>query len=393
MGKNAAQWLMKNLEYFVVEVSPKLFFSFRDSGSAYTLQRSTNSFGQFLLLTELKVGGYRRSVIIPVGKEKNGWRVFGLELRKMLNPSHYAEGGAGLPTFISQVLRPSWEAQNSRTFAEVVQDSFGSAVERKQLKQLGSTVKEKMVVKPRPTGAKVGVLLVGKPVKLVVGGGDRRKLRINEETEVGEQNQAGIRFPCLSLNSKAHRKESDVRRPCWTGSGLIVEVDVIGRRLVSWVRKKGGVQKYKWVSRVGKESCEGVLGLGRIKLATQLPVNESETWSGPEVTSPSTFEEGECSIKVAEPILSVVILEKAGESPEASSSSHELPSQVSGGLGWPSTVRVQAEVQATASQSQTESVHNFSSPCFPVLRCFVDCVLRINSSIQIGCILQINSSV
>ncbi|KAL0006286.1 hypothetical protein SO802_013847 [Lithocarpus litseifolius] len=226
----------------------------------------------------------------------------------MLNPSHYAEGGAGLPTFISQVLRPSWEAQNSRTFAEVVQDSYGSAVERKQLKQLGSSVKEKLVVKPRPTGAKVGVLPVGKLVKLVVGGGDRRKLCINEETEVG--------------------------------SGLIVEVDVIGRRRVSWVRKKGGVQKYKWVSRAGKESSEGVLGLGSNKMATHMQANESESWSGPEVTSPSTFEQRECSIKLAEPLRSVIIHEKAGESPKASSSSHEVPSQVSGGPGWPSTVPI-----------------------------------------------------
>ena len=47
-------------------------------------------------------------------------------------------------------------------------------------------------------------------------------------------------------------------------------------------------------------------------------------------------------------------------------------------------------VRATASQSQTESIHNFSSPCFPVLRCCVDCVLRINSPVQIGCALRIN---
>ena len=48
----------------------------------------------------LKVGGSRRSIIIPTGKEKNGWRAFGLELRKMLNPSQYAVGGTGLPKFI-----------------------------------------------------------------------------------------------------------------------------------------------------------------------------------------------------------------------------------------------------------------------------------------------------
>ena len=100
IGKIAAQWLMNKIEHIVVGENSKQFFTFRDGDVAYTLQQSTNSFGQFLLLTKLKVGGSRRSIIIPEGKEKNGWRVFGLELRKMLYPSQYAVGGTGHPKFI-----------------------------------------------------------------------------------------------------------------------------------------------------------------------------------------------------------------------------------------------------------------------------------------------------
>ena len=40
-----------------------------------------------------------------------------------------------------------------------------------------------------------------------------------------------------------------------------MEVDVKGRRRVSWDRNKGGVKKFKWVSRACK------LGLGPNKLA------------------------------------------------------------------------------------------------------------------------------
>ena len=72
MGKIAAQWLMKSIEQIVVGFSPKYFYTFRDGDVAYTLQQSSNSFGLFLLLIELKVGGSRRSIIILVGKEKNG---------------------------------------------------------------------------------------------------------------------------------------------------------------------------------------------------------------------------------------------------------------------------------------------------------------------------------
>ena len=100
MGKHAAQWLMSNLEHLVVGVNPKFFFSLREGDTAFTLQRSSNSSGKFLLLTELKAGGFRRSIIIPEGKERLGWRAFGLELRKLLNPSQYAVGGNGLLKFI-----------------------------------------------------------------------------------------------------------------------------------------------------------------------------------------------------------------------------------------------------------------------------------------------------
>ena len=134
MGKNAAQWLMKNIKHTVVGVSSKQFFTFRDGDIAYTLQQSTNSFGQFLLLTELKASGSRRSIIIPEGKEKNGWRAFGLELRKLLFPSQYMVGGTGPPKFFPQVHRHYLEAQNSRTFAKAMEGFHGKVENRKQLK-------------------------------------------------------------------------------------------------------------------------------------------------------------------------------------------------------------------------------------------------------------------
>ena len=102
MGKNAALWLMKNIEHTVFGVNPKRFFTLREGHTAFTLQRGSNAFGQFLLVSELKVGGHRRSVIIPGGKAQNGWKVFGLELRKMLEFDQYALGGSGQAKFVSQ---------------------------------------------------------------------------------------------------------------------------------------------------------------------------------------------------------------------------------------------------------------------------------------------------
>ena len=91
----------EGIEQIVVGISPKYFYTFREGDLAYTLQRSSNSFGLFLLLTEFKVGGPRRSIIIPEGRAKNGWRVFGLELRKMLEPENYVNGGSGRSKFVA----------------------------------------------------------------------------------------------------------------------------------------------------------------------------------------------------------------------------------------------------------------------------------------------------
>ena len=45
MGKNAALWLMKNIEHTVVGINPKQFFTLREGDIACTLQRRSNSFG------------------------------------------------------------------------------------------------------------------------------------------------------------------------------------------------------------------------------------------------------------------------------------------------------------------------------------------------------------
>ena len=71
-----------------------------------------------------------------------------------------------------------------------------------------------------------------------VVGGARRESCIYEVSEVGEQTLADnrISFPSISLNLKDYEKgkKSDARRSCWSGRGLVVEVDVIGRRRVFW---------------------------------------------------------------------------------------------------------------------------------------------------------------
>ena len=261
MGKSVAQWLTKNIEYFVVGISSKQFCTFRDGDIAYTLQQSSYSFSNFLFLIELKVGGFRRSVIIPEGRAKNGWRTFGFELRKMLEPNQYAVGGSGLIKFVAQPHRCNSEIQNTRTFAETVQGHHVQVMDSKHPEQLcikdkGKTqLGEERKVMPKSDPAKVVMSgkLVAKIFLIAVGGGSVKSRSINVDINLGETIPVGNkkRFP-LRFNSNSNNSDygmgSDFRNSCWTGKGLIMEVGEKGKRRVSWDFNKGGPNFFKWVS-------------------------------------------------------------------------------------------------------------------------------------------------
>ena len=202
-----------------------------------------------MLLIELKAGGSRRSIILPEGKERNGWRVFGLELRKLLNPSLYAVEGNGLPKFIPHMRRNNLETQNLGTYAEVVQGFQGRTEDRKKPNQLRVTVQvkkplqgeEKMGVNPRISGSFGGDFLVEKPGRKVAVGGARREKGFFEVVVADTRTS----IPRISLNSKnvGKGKKCDAGSYGWSRRSLVMKVDGTGRRRVFWESKKGGVSK------------------------------------------------------------------------------------------------------------------------------------------------------
>ena len=247
MGKNVAQWLMKNIEHIVVGISPNQFFTFREGDIAYTLQRSSNSFGQFLLLTEFKVGGSRRSIIIHEGKAKNGWRVFGLELKKMLEPEHYVDGGSGHSKFVAHPHKDNSGIQTSKTFVETVHGYQVQVRGRNQLHLFSihdkgkSQLREDRVVKQNPEVEQMVLseIPAGKPCPTALGGGDVGSRCINVDFKLGEINLGGNkkRFPLRFIpnsNESVYGKECDLRNSCWTGKGLTVEMNGEGKKCVTW---------------------------------------------------------------------------------------------------------------------------------------------------------------
>ena len=319
MSKTAAQWLMNNIEHSVIRVNPKQFFTLREGNTAYTLQCGSNTYGQFLAVTELKVGGQRRAIIIPAGKAQQGWRAFGLELRRMLAPTQYASGGS---KFIAQPHKRNSEIQSSRSFVEAVK-GHAPARDMKQIQHPVTSdhekprIVEKIAETPRfdhtksltieyPVGKPRDQVVeddfqVGKAWPTVVGAAKGRFQSINVGKKLEEKILAmnKSRFPLrfnLNSNDINAGKGREIRNSRWTGEGLVVELKENGRRRVSWDCARGGFRSFKWVARGIKAPPPEYVSLGLKDLEAQNTlVGETKDSLGPCETSPLVFEIGECS--------------------------------------------------------------------------------------------------
>ena len=225
---------MNNIELTVVGVNPKQFFTFKEGDTAYTFQWSSNYFGQYLVETEVKVGGLRRSIIIPKGKEKSGWKGFGIELTKLLEPNQYALVGLRQEKAIARKHKHNSEIQISQSFAEVVkglektsgmEQPWQPIVSGKGKRRLG----EEDAGKPshlKPIKMVPVEKIGGKPSQIAVGGGNGSGRRIMENVKVGEKILEEIkkRF-MLQFSSNSNEinngKECYIRNSCWIRKGCV----------------------------------------------------------------------------------------------------------------------------------------------------------------------------
>ena len=111
MEKKACHWLLSKLEQTVLDRNSRHFLTFREGDIAYTFQKCSNAFGNYIVVTELKAG---RLVIIPEGKVMHGWRGFGFELQSLITPKK--------PMKIPDVMhkQPQSNVNVSRSFVAVI---------------------------------------------------------------------------------------------------------------------------------------------------------------------------------------------------------------------------------------------------------------------------------
>ena len=252
----------------MIGVNPKQFFTFRDGDSAYTLQRGSNSFGQHLSVTELKVGGLRRTIIIPAGKSQGGWRTFGIELRRILEPSQYAVGGLN---FVPYKYKQVSKNRIARSYVEVVKAPVQARLKPIQQPFIKEKVKdgvvEKILERPRDNSHTQLVLYetqAGKFPQAAMGGGEGGEGSINGKNNIEEKIPEGNKLN-IALNSNSNSKLVEFgklhnRRSSWRG--LIVAVNKFGKRRVSWGRVKGGQIAGNWVVRESNIAQNKVVGLG-----------------------------------------------------------------------------------------------------------------------------------
>ncbi|KAK9992897.1 hypothetical protein SO802_022600 [Lithocarpus litseifolius] len=279
---------MKSLEQIVVGSSPKFFYSFREGDSAYTLQWSSNSFGLFLLLTELKVGGFRRSIIIPVGRAKNGGRVFGLELRKMLELENYVNGGNGQSFFVAQPHKDNSMIQPFKSFADMVR---GREVQRaRNQSEMQNPVSKQYMLSEASVNLPGPATLEGR----VVGSQCRiEEFNFGRTSSVGYKRRSPLNFKSNWIEH-VYGNKRELGNSNWAGTSLTVEVNGEGKRRVVW--NKGGLRSSSWIIR---DQREHVHSGSRVQKFHMVGSDQDGTlvgllvYSGPEPTGPVRLEVGE----------------------------------------------------------------------------------------------------
>jgi hypothetical protein len=129
VGKYCVEWLKKVMKRMVFMVEDQPFTeSSRDGNGAFFAQRGVNRAGCFLELAEYAVGGCKGLILVPEGRDKQGWKRFSEELGKVLTAFAYfsgkPEGGCSqlplLPLSGKKSEGPSSYGGLHPSFAEVV---------------------------------------------------------------------------------------------------------------------------------------------------------------------------------------------------------------------------------------------------------------------------------
>nr|POF27049.1 importin-9 [Quercus suber] len=238
---------MRNLEHTMSGVSPKQFFTFREGDTAYTMKRGSNSFGQYLSVTE---GCGELSLFLPENYYK----------------------------FVPYRFKQIPKYQPARSYVEAVKAPVQARLKHVQQtlskeKIQAGTVKNFVEFPNDNSRTQVADFetQAGSFPQSAVGGGEGGKGGINGKNKFEEKIPEGNKFnislkPNLNSNKIESGKLRDRRKGRWLGRGLTVNVNEYGKRRVFWEGGKGVKQAGKWVNNTAHSIS---VGLGSSKQNAQ----------------------------------------------------------------------------------------------------------------------------
>ena len=116
LGKKSAKRLLAIVEDLMSNVTPGNFAcTFRDGDKVFILQMGSNTYGSFLMISELVHGRQKGFIVVSERKLGSGWRGFGFHLWKAIAPESLAA-----KLLSKSVLKPSiveqFRQKNSKSF-------------------------------------------------------------------------------------------------------------------------------------------------------------------------------------------------------------------------------------------------------------------------------------
>uniref|UniRef100_A0A2N9FVR5 Reverse transcriptase domain-containing protein n=1 Tax=Fagus sylvatica TaxID=28930 RepID=A0A2N9FVR5_FAGSY len=140
MGKESAITLLAALEELVTLKNTGNFVrTIREGETVFIAQRCSNTKGRYVSLQAIHKGGRRGQIIIPEGRNGDGWRGFALELRRILYPEKKH----------SQAHRAPVAEKRPEKMGEVKAKSFAAVVSGVGRNTGGGTVKGKEIISER----------------------------------------------------------------------------------------------------------------------------------------------------------------------------------------------------------------------------------------------------
>ena len=232
MGKDGMQWLGRCIDKNIVREGEKAFIrTLREHGKTFIIRRYNNKFRRYIEVLECGMGGRRERIVIPEGKQQNGWKGFNKELSLLVKPRNsktqvqWDDGRGGGTEMGKNVDRG---VGSGKSYRDVVYAGKCEAPKRET--KPGETEKAKDITK-------VNLVTAGMAVEGVV------------EPNPGETVTAQSKERITPRQPLRFFPDAAPVNPRKLGRGIVIHINEVGQRRVTWADKCSTKAVKQWMPR------------------------------------------------------------------------------------------------------------------------------------------------